>query len=189
MLFCTNTIVVFTTGVGGHQMWAAQYIRWRHPRSWVSSGGSGTMGFGLPSAIGAQLGRPDAMVIDVDGDASFAMTCQEFMTAAQYQIPVKVLILNNHYMGMVRQWQELFYDKRYSGTEMWNPCYAQLADSMGGTGFKLSEEKDLEKVVAEWIACDGPCVLDAMCEGDEHVYPMVPAGKALHEMVLPVSQR
>ena len=92
-------------------------------------------------------------------------------------------------MGMVRQWQDLFYDKRYSGTEMWNQCYAQLADSMGGTGFKLSEEKDLEKVVAEWIACDGPCVLDAMCEGDEHVYPMVPAGKALHEMVLPVSQR
>jgi len=181
--------LVITTGVGCHQMWAAQYFRWRYPRSWVSSGGSGTMGFGLPSAIGAQLGRPDATVIDVDGDASFAMTCQEFMTACEYNIPVKVLVLNNNYMGMVRQWQDLFYDQRYSGTKMYNPCYATLAQAMGGEGFKLRTRDDLEERVAAWLACDGPTVLDAFCEKDEHVYPMVPAGKGLHEMVLPKHQR
>ncbi len=116
------------------------------------------------------------------------MTAQEFMTACQYNIGVKVLLLNNNYMGMVRQWQDLFYEQRYSATEMYNPCYAELATAMGGTGLKLEKEEDLERMVAEFLATDGPVVLDALCEKDEHVYPMVPAGKGLHEMVLPPSQ-
>eukprot|EP00948_MAST-09A_sp_MAST-9A-sp1_P003565 g3565.t1 len=181
--------VVYTTGVGQHQMWAAQYIRWRHPRSMITSGGSGTMGFGLPAAIGAKLGAPDKMVVDIDGDASYSMTCQELLTAVQYNIGVKVLVLNNNFQGMVRQWQDLFYDKRYSQTEMFNPCFAELANAMGAKGLKVSREEDLEQVLEEFIAYDdGPVVLDAVCEKDEHVYPMVPAGAALHEMKLGTSE-
>lgn len=176
--------VYFTTGVGQHQMWAAQFIRWRHPRTFITSGGSGTMGFGVPAAIGAKLGLgKDKIVIDVDGDASFSMTCQEMLTAAEYQIGVKILVLNNNFQGMVKQWQDLFYEERHSGTPMVNPDFRDLANAMGCTGLRLDRPEDVSRVVEEFLACEGPVVLDAIVEKEEHVYPMVPAGKALDDMV------
>lgn len=177
--------VVMTTGVGQHQMWAAQHYRWRYPRTFITSGGSGTMGFGLPAAIGAQIGMPDKIVIDVDGDASYSMCMQELLTAVEYKVPVKVLILNNHFQGMVRQWQDLFYDQRYSGTKMHNPCFAKVADAMGAKGLRCDKADDLEATFKEFLAHKGgPVVLDLQCEVEEHVYPMVPAGAGLDEMVL-----
>ena len=175
---------VVSTGVGQHQMWAAQFLRWTRPRSFVTSGGSGTMGFGVPAAIGAKLGvGDDTIVIDIDGDASYAMTCQEMLTAAEYNIGVKILVLNNNFQGMVKQWQDLFYDERHSGTPMHNPCFANLADAMGCTGLKLEKPEDIPDVITKFLECEGPVVLDAIVQKEEHVYPMVPAGKALHDMV------
>ncbi|KAJ3067059.1 Acetolactate synthase, mitochondrial [Podochytrium sp. JEL0797] len=176
--------VILTTGVGLHQMWTAQYYRWRHPRTMITSGGLGTMGFGLPAAIGAKVGRPDCMVIDIDGDASFSMTGMELMTARQFNIPVKVLILNNDFQGMVKQWQDLFYEKRYSGTVMQNPDFVKFAESMNCVGLRARTMEELPSVMAEFLACKEPVILDAVVTKDEHVYPMVPAGKALHEMEL-----
>ena len=142
------------------------------------------MGFGVPAAIGAKLGvGDDAIVIDIDGDASYAMTCQEMLTAAEYNIGVKILVLNNNFQGMVKQWQDLFYDERHSGTPMHNPCFANLADAMGCTGLKLDKPEDIPEVITKFLECEGPVVLDAIVQKEEHVYPMVPAGKALHEMV------
>ena len=143
------------------------------------------MGFGLPSAIGAQIASPDKVVIDIDGDASYCMTGMELLTAVEFKVPAKVLIINNHFQGMVKQWQDLFYEERYSGTVMVNPCFKELAEAMGAKGLKLEKETDIPAVMKEFIEYDGgPVVLDAVCEKDEHVYPMVPAGKALDEMVL-----
>jgi len=176
--------LVITTGVGQHQMWAAQYMRWRFPRTWITSGGSGTMGFGVPAAIGAKVGCPHKTVIDIDGDASFAMTGMELLTARQFNIPVKVLILNNHFQGMVRTWQSKFYNSRFSATEMVNPCFAEMARAMGITGIRLDKEEDLPNKIAEFLACKGPVILDAQVEKDLGVYPMVPAGRALHDMFL-----
>ncbi|KAI9327100.1 acetolactate synthase [Obelidium mucronatum] len=176
--------VILSTGVGLHQMWAAQWYRWRFPRTMVTSGGLGTMGFGLPAAIGAKVGRPDCIVIDIDGDASFSMTGMELMTARQFNIPVKVLILNNDFQGMVKQWQDLFYEKRYSGTVMQNPDFVKFAESMNCKGLRASTMEELPGVMAEFLACTEPVIFDAVVEKDEHVYPMVPAGKGLHEMEL-----
>ncbi|KAJ3297613.1 Acetolactate synthase, mitochondrial [Rhizoclosmatium sp. JEL0117] len=176
--------VILTTGVGLHQMWAAQWYRWRHPRTMITSGGLGTMGFGLPAAIGAKVGRPDCIVIDIDGDASFSMTGMELMTARQFNIPVKVLILNNDFQGMVKQWQDLFYEKRYSGTEMHNPDFVKFAESMNCVGIRAKTMEELPGAMAEFLACKEPVILECVVTKDEHVYPMVPAGKALHEMEL-----
>jgi len=167
-------------------MWAAQFIRWQMPRSMISSGGLGTMGFGLPAAIGAQVGRPGELVIDIDGDASFIMTAMELATAAQYKLPIKVAILNNHWQGMVRQWQSLFYKSRFSHSQMFNPDFAAMAESFGVKGLRCRDKKDVRKIVDEMIRHPGPCVVDFLCEANENVYPMVASGKALHEMDLGV---
>jgi acetolactate synthase-1/2/3 large subunit len=180
----TNGDALFTTGVGQHQMWAAQFIRWRYPRQMITSGGLGTMGYGLPAAMGAQLGAPGKLVIDIDGDASFQMTSYELATIAEYDIPVKIAILNNDFQGMVKQWQDLFYGKRYSQTVMKNPNFAKLAEAYGIRGMRCDHKADVEKTVKEMITHKGPILVDFYVEPNEHVYPMVPSGKGLHEMEL-----
>lgn len=178
--------VVITAGVGQHQMWAAQHYRWRHPRSWISSGGLGTMGFGLPSAIGAKVAMPNKMVVDIDGDASFSMTAMELATAAQYNIGVKVLLLNNEFQGMVLQWQDLFYERRYSHTEMHNPDFCKLAESMGVKAIRCDSLDDLPAKMKEFIEYDNnkPILFEARVVKSEHVFPMVAAGKALDEQLV-----
>lgn len=178
----TNGDAIITTGVGQHQMWAAQFYRWRRPRQMITSGGLGTMGFGLPSAMGAALGCPGKTVIDIDGDASYMMTCYELATIAEYNIPVKICILNNDFQGMVKQWQDLFYNRRYSQTVMKNPNFAKMAEAFGIRGIRCDAKADVPKVVGEMLAHDGPVLVDFFVEPNEHVYPMVPAGKGLHEM-------
>jgi acetolactate synthase-1/2/3 large subunit len=180
----TNSDAVITTGVGQHQMWAAQFYRWRYPRQMITSGGLGTMGYGLPAAMGAALGCPGKIVIDIDGDASFCMTLFELPTIAEYNIPVKVAILNNDFQGMVKQWQDMFYDRRYSQTAMKNPNFAKLAEACGIRGIRCDHKSDVPKAVKEMLEHKGPVVVDFYVEPNEHVYPMVPAGKGLHEMEL-----
>ncbi|KAF8328961.1 acetolactate synthase [Amanita rubescens] len=183
--------VIVSTGVGQHQMWAAQHFRWRHPRSMVTSGGLGTMGFGLPAAIGAKVAAPNKIVVDVDGDASFSMTAMELATASQYGIGVKVLVMNNEFQGMVLQWQDLFYEQRYSHTRMTNPDFVKLANAMGVHALRCSRAEDLGQKMKEFLEYDNskPVLLECVVEKNEHVFPMVPAGKALHEQLLHPSLR
>jgi acetolactate synthase-1/2/3 large subunit len=180
----TKSEAIITTGVGQHQMWAAQFYRWRHPRQMITSGGLGTMGYGLPSAMGAQLGAPGKTVIDIDGDGSYLMTCYELATIAEYNIPVKVVILNNDFQGMIKQWQDLFYDRRYSQSPMKNPNFAAMAEAFGVKGIRCDNKADVPKVVDQMLSHPGPVVVDFFVEPNEHVYPMVPSGKGLHEMEL-----
>jgi acetolactate synthase-1/2/3 large subunit len=140
------------------------------------------MGFGLPAAIGAQVAKPDMTVIDIDGDSSFNMTMNELCTAVQYELPVKVCILNNGYMGMVRQWQELFYGKRYSKSSLRNPNFAAVAEAFGATGMVVEKKSEVRSAVDKMLKTKGPCVVDFRVEREENVWPMVPAGKSLHEM-------
>ncbi|KIM86225.1 hypothetical protein PILCRDRAFT_816154 [Piloderma croceum F 1598] len=178
--------VIITTGVGQHQMWAAQNYRWRYPRTLVTSGGLGTMGFGLPAAIGAKVAAPKKTVVDIDGDASFSMTAMELATASQFNIGVKVLVLNNEFQGMVLQWQDLFYDARYSHTKMTNPDFLLLARAMGVHAIRCSNAEELPAKMKEFLEYDGskPVLMECLVERNEHVFPMVPAGKALHEQIL-----
>lgn len=175
---------IITTGVGQHQMWAAQHFRWRYPRTMITSGGLGTMGYGLPAAIGAKVARPDALVIDIDGDASFNMTLTELSTAAQFNIGIKVLLLNNEEQGMVTQWQNLFYEDRYSHTHQKNPNFVALARSMNVAAEYCSKPSEIEDKLKWLIESDGPALLEVFTDKKVPVLPMVPAGSALHEFLV-----
>ncbi|UCG59244.1 MAG: biosynthetic-type acetolactate synthase large subunit [Phycisphaerales bacterium] len=178
----TKGEAIITTGVGQNQMWAAQFYKFTKPRQLISSGGLGTMGYGLPAAIGAQIARPDATVVDIDGDHSFNMTMTELATAVEHSLPIKVCILNNGYMGMVRQWQELFYGKRYSKSYLSNPDYATVARALGAVGITVDKTKDVPAAVKAMLKEKKPCVVDFRIEREENVWPMVAAGKSLSEM-------
>ncbi len=178
----TKNEAIVTTGVGQNQMWAAQFYKFVKPRQFISSGGLGTMGFGLPAAIGAQIAMPNATVIDIDGDHSFNMTMTELSTAIEHELPIKVCILNNGYMGMVRQWQELFYGRRYSKTYLKNPEYEALAKALGAVGMTVEKKADVPKAIKHMLKEKQPCVVDFKVEPEENVWPMVPAGKSLDEM-------
>jgi acetolactate synthase-1/2/3 large subunit len=179
----TGKPVIVTTGVGQHQMWAAQHFTWTKPRTFITSGGLGTMGFGLPAAIGAQVAVPEALVIDIDGDASFNMTLMELSSAVQANAPVKICILNNEEQGMVTQWQSLFYEHRYSHTHQSNPDFMKLAEAMHMKGVRISKQEDMVNGIQEWINTEGPVLLEVMVEKKVPVLPMVAGGKGLDEFI------
>jgi acetolactate synthase-1/2/3 large subunit len=181
----TKGKAIITTEVGQNQMWAAQYYYYDQPNHYITSGGLGAMGFGLPAAIGAQAAFPDKLVIDIAGDSSIQMNSQEMATAVQSCLPVKVVILNNGYMGMVRQWQELFYEKRYVCTTMdCAPDFVKLAEAYGAVGLRATKPDEVEKVLAEGLSIPRPVIMEFIVEKEEGVYPMVPAGAAITEMLL-----
>jgi acetolactate synthase-1/2/3 large subunit len=176
---------IITTEVGQNQMWTAQYYHFDHPNHFITSGGLGVMGFGLPAAIGAKAACPDKLVVCVAGDGSIQMNSQELMTAIAEELPVKIVILNNRYLGMVRQWQELFYDKRYASTNMeMTPDFVKLAQAYGATGLKTDRPEAVESILREGLELPGTVIMEFLVEREELVYPMVPAGGAINEMLL-----
>jgi acetolactate synthase-1/2/3 large subunit len=177
--------VVFTTGVGQHQMWAMQYLLCERPRTFITSGGLGTMGYGLPAAIGAKAARPEATVVCVDGDGCFQMTCQELATSVLEDLPVVVVLVNNGYLGMVRQWQDMFFDERFSQIELTHhlPDYAALAESFGARGFTIEREDELDAALEEALTCGRTAVVDCRVDPREHCFPMIPAGAAALDLV------
>jgi acetolactate synthase I/II/III large subunit len=184
-----GTNVIISTEVGQNQMWAAQFYTYTKPRTWISSGGLGTMGYGFPAAIGAQVGCPDATVFDIAGDGSIQMNIQEMATAVLEKLPVKIAILNNGWLGMVRQWQELFYKKRYAyvglaeDVSLYCPDFVKLAESYGALGIRVSERSGVEGAIKKALKEKGPVVMDFIVEREENVYPMVPAGEAIDRMI------
>ena len=179
----TSGEAIICTEVGQNQMWAAQWYNYSRPRTFISSGGLGTMGFGFPAAIGAKLGCPEKIVFDVAGDGSIQMNIQELATCVENKINVKVAILNNGYLGMVRQWQELFYDRRYSYTELPPVEFVKIAQAYGIDGVKVESCDEVLPAFQAAIDCDGPFVMDFRIEREENVFPMVPAGAAINEMI------
>ncbi len=178
--------VFITTEVGQHQMWAAQHFHFDKPNRWMTSGGLGTMGYGLPAAVGVQVAHPDALVIDIAGEASVQMTMQELSTAVQYRLPVKIFILNNERMGMVRQWQDLLHGSRYAHSYSESlPDFVKLAEAYGAKGIKSDNPAELDAAIAEMLDYDGPVLFDVLVEKDENCLPMIPSGKPHNEIILP----
>jgi acetolactate synthase-1/2/3 large subunit len=182
----TRGEAVVCTDVGQHQMWTAQFYKVDRRFHWISSGGAGTMGFGFPAAIGAKMARPDALVVAVVGDGGFQMTMSELATAMNERLAVKVIIINNRYLGMVRQWQNMFYDNRLSGVDLkGSPDFVKLAEAYGARGWRLRRGGDVRRVLSAALEyCDGPCLVDAQVEKEENVFPMIPAGAGLRGMLL-----
>jgi len=181
----TKGEAIITTEVGQNQMWAAQYYHFSEPGKFISSGGLGTMGFGLPAAVGAQAAMPGKTVVDIAGDGSIQMNIQEMATAVQYNLPVKIVILNNGFLGMVRQWQQLFYDRCYSSTKFQHtPDFVKLAEAYGAVGLRATKPEEVEKVLKEGLACESAVIMDFRVEPEECVYPMVPAGAPISKMLL-----
>jgi acetolactate synthase-1/2/3 large subunit len=177
--------VFITTEVGQHQMWAAQFLPFEQPNRWMTSGGLGTMGYGLPAAIGTQMAHPGALVIDVAGEASILMNIQEMSTAVQYRLPVKIFILNNQWMGMVRQWQELLHGERYSESYTESlPDFVKLAEAYGGVGLRAETPAELDGVITEMLKTDRVTIVDVCVDQKENCFPMIPSGKAHNEMIL-----
>jgi acetolactate synthase-1/2/3 large subunit len=174
-----------TADVGQHQMWAAQYFDFTEPRQFINSGGLGTMGYSLPAAIGAQIGRPDKMIVNITGDGGFIMNIQELVTAVALKLPIKVFIINNMYLGMVRQWEELFWNRRYSGVDYHdNPDFALLAQAFGATGLRVERIEDVRPALEKAKRLnEGPVIIDFIVDEEENVFPMVPAGAGLDEVI------
>jgi len=179
----TKGDAIICTEVGQNQMWAAQYYNYTKPRSFISSGGLGTMGYGFPAAIGAKIGKPEKIVFDIAGDGSIQMNIQELATAVANKIHVKIAILNNGYLGMVRQWQELFYKKRYSHTNITSPDFVKLAESYGACGIRVEKKEDVKKAIEQAISIQNVVIMDFVVEEEENVFPMVPAGQAINRMI------
>jgi len=180
-----NKDTYITTEVGQHQMWAAQHYKFNKPNRWMTSGGLGTMGYGLPAAVGVQVAHPEKLVVDIAGEASILMNIQEMSTAVQYNLPVKIFILNNQYMGMVRQWQELLHEKNYS--ESYSkalPDFVKLAEAYGCVGIRADSPDELDEKIKEMINTDGPVIFDCHVDQNENCYPMIPSGKPHNQMLL-----
>ncbi len=175
---------LMTTDVGQHQMWACQFYRWNQPRTYITSGGLGTMGYGLPAAIGAQFGRPDERVICLSGDGSFVMNIQELATAVDHKLPIKTIILNNANLGMVRQWQEMFYKRRFSYSGIRPPDFAKVAEGFGARGVRITKAEEVRPTLEKILKDDDCWVVDAICDEDEKVFPIIPPGKAIDEMIM-----
>ena len=175
---------IITTEVGQHQMWTAQNYKFYKPRTFISSGGLGTMGFGMGASIGAQVANPKAVVFNIAGDGSFGMDCNEFATAVNFKIPVKVIVMNNNALGMVRQWQSLFYECRYAETTLNRATdFVKLAEAFGGTGFRVEKPEELQEVLEKALATDGPVIIDYKIDSDDMVFPMVAPGAPINEII------